>query len=601
MNARNLIFLLLLSSAGLNASINVIARFEPSRIALGNTPKYIVEITDSGADAPSSSSEQIRSLPISPVAGISFRNARTSSSQETRLLNGRAEYKITQRIAVDVIPSRVGSFTIPAYALDYKGARVQVPASTLTVINRSESAQPTANELVFLALEAPDEIYVGQTVPVTLKLFVEEGLNLNGYNSFERNADGFTINGGPPEKSITSEEVANGRRYQVFNWPLKITPIRTGKQDLSFYFELSVIVPRQRSRRSSPFGNSILDDFFGRTERLNVYTKPTQIEVLPLPVEGQPKSFSGAIGQFSIGVSSDNKSTRVNEPIMLSLKLSGEGNFDRIQAPELPEAEGWRSYPPESDFEADSVNEFKGTKRFDYIFIPEKSGTLKLPEVSFSFFDPAVKEYIELTSPAIEIEVAPSNIPSIQTSAPLNSENKTPTEPSISLTKTLKPEEVLSTLDYRPKKGRTVFTNSIVTPLFYWLNGSLLVILSTAAIIVYQRRRLLKSPHYERVHDAQKKLKTALSKTASADATTFFSNAQKAIRLAATIRTKSNLQAAHLPTLEAHLKQAGVAETTIKQIQHLFEAAEAQQFSGHSLKVNLDESRKQLKAILKAL
>ena len=100
-----------------------------------------------------------------------------------------------------------------------------------------------------------------------------------------------------------------------------------------------------------------------------------------------PKSFSGAIGQFNIGVNVDNKSTRVNEPIMLSLKLSGTGNFDRIQAPELLKTDDWRSYPPESNFEADPVNELRGTKRFDYIFVPEKSGTLTLPEVNFSFSD----------------------------------------------------------------------------------------------------------------------------------------------------------------------------------------------------------------------
>ena len=590
----------MLSSAGLNANIQATARFEPSRIAFGNTPKYIVEITDSGTGV-LSSADQITSLPIPPVAGITLRNGQTSSSQRTSLINGRAESSITQRIAIDVIPSGPGSFTIPAYTVDHKGVRLQIPAATFTVVERSAGANPTADELIFLSLEAPDQIYVGQTVQVTLQLFVEDNVTLSGYNSFERNADGFTIYGGPPEESIKSTNVANGRLYQVFNWPLKITPIRTGKQDLSFYFELSAIVPSQRNRHNGPFGNSIFEDFFGRAERFNVYTKPTQIEVLPLPTDNQPKSFSGAIGQFNIGVSVDNKSTRVNEPIMLSLKLSGTGNFERIQAPELSEADGWRSYPPESVFEVDANNELRGTKRFDYIFVPEKAGTLELPEVNFSFFDPNVEEYIELSSPAISIEVAPSNIPRVPPLVDSSMENGQPAKPAVETAQPLEPEKLLSTLDYLPHKGRSVSMNSIITPLFYWLNGGSIAILLSFAILLQQRRRLRKNPHFELLRNAREELNKAVKNANSEDVTTFYSHAKKAIRLAATIRTKSDLQTAHFAMLETQLRQSNVAETTIDQIQSFFKIADACQFSGHHQPTDLAEHRKQLKTILKGL
>ena len=49
----------------------------------------------------------------------------------------------------------------------------------------------------------------------------------------------------------------------------------------------------------------MFEDFFGRSEQFNVYTDAEGINVLPLPVEGQPDSFSGAIGDFSIAVTSD--------------------------------------------------------------------------------------------------------------------------------------------------------------------------------------------------------------------------------------------------------------------------------------------------------
>ena len=590
--------LLLWAGSGLHADIEVLARFEPSRIAMGYTSRYIVEITSSNA---ASSLEQIDSLPIPSVSGITLRNGQRSSSQQTSIINGRARYSITQRITIDAIPSSTGSFTIPGYTFDYNGTRLQIPAATLTVVERSADDGPMISELVFLALEAPETLYVGQTKPINLKLHIANTIDFHGYTDFERNAGGFIIAGGPPEEPIKRIETANGRRYTVYNWPLKITPIRTGEQALDFRFELSAVLPNQRNARTRSFGGGIFDNLFGRTERINVYTKPTQINVLPLPADDQPKSFSGAIGQFNSEVSADAKSTRVGEPIMLSLKISGEGNFDRIQPPEIPEANGWRSYPPESAFEAQDGNELKGKKRFDYIFVPEKAGTLELPETSFSFFDPDVEEYVELTSPAIAIEVAPSNLPVVSAPGPSNSATENPAEPSIQLTKSLNPEELMLTLDYRPKKGRKLQSGSMLTASFYWLNGSLLAIFVVTAMITYRCRCLRQSQRYKLVRNARQELKAAISKTGSDDDTLFFSNATKAIRLAATIRAKSDLRNADFATLETQLRQTGVAETMIDQARNLFEAAQIWQFSGRAQTTDPGASRRELNAVLKAL
>ena len=138
----------------------------------------------------------------------------------------------------------------------------------------------------------------------------------------------------------------------MLTWPTSITPIQTGYQNLSFDLSLSVRT-QQRSDpfgRRNPFGSSIFDDFFGKNERIEVSTSTLSVEVLPLPETGQPESFSGAVGDFSLQVYSDLKSTNVGEPIMLSVEIMGIGNFDRIQGPPMPEMPEWRSYEPESSF-----------------------------------------------------------------------------------------------------------------------------------------------------------------------------------------------------------------------------------------------------------
>ncbi len=600
MNTRILFTSLLIwTGACLHADVEVTARFEPSRIAMGSTSRYVVEITDSGTDI-FSTLDPINSLPVPSANGLSLRNMQTSSSQSVRISNGRAEQSITQRIVIDAIPASVGSFTIPAYAFDHKGTKLAVPAATLTVVERAEQAGNTSNKRVFLTLETPEKLYVGQTQMITMKLYLAEELDLHRLINFKRDANGFIIEG-PPEEPLKTGEIFNGRRYQVFNWPMKITPIRTGKQELNAYFELSIIVPTQRNTRNDPFGRSIFDNFFGKTERVNVYTEPTQIEVLPLPQIGQPESFSGAVGQFNMEVSADAKSTRVGEPIMLSIKLSGAGNFDRIQAPELPEAAGWRSYPPESTFETDDSNALKGKKRFDYIFVPEKAGKLELPGVDFSFLDPNTDDYVELTSPPIAIEVSPSNLPVVAPPKPANPDVGNPTESSIDLTQPLDAEALMLTLDYRPTKGRNLPTGSIFTPLVYWLNGSFLAALSILIGVRYIQKKNRQDETYQFIRTAKQALKAIPKKAHGHDATTFYSHATKAVRLAASIRTKQDLQSADLKELKAELQQLNVSESILEDIQNLFQTADTVRFSGQSQDFDPSTANKQLNSLLKAL
>lgn len=595
-----LLTLLIVFTLDLHANVEVSARFEPARIAVGSTSRYIVEITDSATDA-FASMEQITSLPIPSVNGIRLRNGHTSTSQQTSIINGRAEYSITQQLIIDAIPADDGSYTIPSYAFDYNGKRLQVPAATLSVVKRSAASTPTTNEQIFLTLEAPEQLYVGQAEMITLKLYFASDVRLGEY-VIERDADGFITSGGPPEEPTENIEIINGRNYRVYSWPLAVTPISAGKQDLNFQSTLIAQLPNRRNVRNSPFGNSIFDDLFSRAERLTVYTEPAQINVLPLPTEGQPENFSGAVGQFNISVGADTQSTRVNEPIMLSLKLSGQGNFDRIREPKLPEAAGWRSYPPESVFEADDANKLKGTKRFDYIFVPEKAGTLKLPEVSFSFFDPDVEKYVELTSPAITIEVAPSNVPIASKPVPSDSAVQNPTSPQADLTKSLSSEELLLTLDYRPEKGRTLPTaGSRLTPSFYWLNGSFLIALSIIGGMGYLRTKNRQDEHYLLLKNAKQELKAALKKANGSNGPEFYTHAQKAVRLAASIRMRQNLQSTDLDELETKFKQLQLPEKITQTTRTLFHTADRLRFSGQGQTIDLSEARAQLKSILKAL
>ena len=82
----------------------------------------------------------------------------------------------------------------------------------------------------------------------------------------------------------------------------------------------------------------------GRTEPARrLSTMPVEIDVRPRP-PGAPADFSGAVGRFSISARTNSASGAVNEPLTLTVNLTGEGNFDLLPDPGWPDMPGWRTF-----------------------------------------------------------------------------------------------------------------------------------------------------------------------------------------------------------------------------------------------------------------
>ena len=583
------LFLVILLPLCAVAEISVTARFNPPRIALGDRSQYLVEIREtSGTGTPSVG--RVTSLPIPESGGLELKNGRTSSSQQTNIFNGNAEYSVTQSLIIDAQAQSEGTYRIPSYAFEYKGQRLEAPEARLEVVARDADAGPTRDELIFLRADLPDELYIGQKITFQLRLYIDESVSLDGLNGFDRRADGFTSSELPDDPK-QGTQILNGRQYRILSWPMTLTPIQTGPQGLSFELSVSARLPSKNNRDPfgrSPFGRSMFDDFFGRSEQFNVYNDTEGINILPLPIEEQPDSFSGAIGDFSIAVTSDSQQGKVGEPIMLSLELNGSGNFDRINGPKLPESAAWRSYEPESKFETSDEMELRGSKRFDYVLIPQLPGQLELPEVAFSYFNPASKSYVTLDSPALKIQVEPSiNIPQVAQSGPA------PQQPSgepIDLSRSLTTEEALTTLDYQPTSGRKVETLRASDPAFLTKSISLAAGIIIGCLILHLRKRKQNDPLFQLRRAARAQAKEALNNARSANSSgetdTFYKEAQLAVRQSITASTGQNCTAGGVDQLADYLKNHGVSHQTITDLHALFREADAFRFGGNRADVH---------------
>src|SRR5690606_37385186 len=93
-------------------------------------------------------------------------------------------------------------------------------------------------------------------------------------------------------------------------------------------------------------GTRRVRDLFGRVREvagkreLKLESEPARYEVEPLPKEGRPAGFSGAVGRFTIEAEAEATTVNAFDPIEVTITVRGEGLLEDVGLPpwhELPE------------------------------------------------------------------------------------------------------------------------------------------------------------------------------------------------------------------------------------------------------------------------
>lgn len=145
------------------------------------------------------------------------------------------------------------------------------------------------------------------------------------------------------------------------------------------------------------FGQMQLREATSRSESL-------MVEVLPLPQDNRPSSFSGGVGDFNVSSAVDKYDVRANEAVNLTFKIEGQGNMAAIGEPKAKWPDGVELY--DSKGSSNSGKGGLGSKVFEYVLIPRTPGKLTLPPMEFSYFDPAKKNYVTKSTDKIDITVS---------------------------------------------------------------------------------------------------------------------------------------------------------------------------------------------------
>jgi len=207
-------------------------------------------------------------------------------------------------------------------------------------------------------------------------------------------------------------EVVEGQVYEVRTFRTEARALNSGELPLQPVLRAQVVVRRGRRSRDWPFGPDLLDDFFAgtpwdRSERRSVTLSaaPVTLIVRPLPTEGRPESFSGAVGACSWDVDVRPTELAAGEPVTITMTIRGDANLDTVQAPNLNLGPEFRVYEPRL---VPRPGRDERERVFEQIVIPRDESAREIPPIAFSYFDPEAGAYRELVRGPFPLVVRPA-------------------------------------------------------------------------------------------------------------------------------------------------------------------------------------------------
>ncbi len=375
-----------------------------------------------------------------------------SSSYSTQIINGKSTSQSSFSYTYILSAPEEGSFTIGPASIIVNGSNYKSNSVQINVLppdknaDKSQSNQNSSNsssssteikktDAFIRAIVSKNRIYEQEGFMVTFKLYTTLDVVNFGRIEFPE-FEGFLVEElDIPSNQQLQLEHYDGRNYYTADLRKTLLfPQRSGK--------MTIPSGRLEMVFSVPSGKKI-SSFFGMQEvnvdvKKPMITNPVTISVNALP-SGKPASFKGAVGSFTFKPSISAQKIGANEPITISLEISGTGNQKLIQNPEVEFPTNFELYDPtiENNLTA-GPNGLKGTRKIDYLVIPRYEGNYSIPPIEFSYFDINSQSYKTLKSPSYSLTILKGD-PSTATASSYVNQQEVRVEQDIRYIKTEKP------------------------------------------------------------------------------------------------------------------------------------------------------------------
>ncbi|MFA7444841.1 MAG: BatD family protein [Flavobacteriaceae bacterium] len=320
-------------------------------------------------------------------------------------INGKRS--LSKSFGYTIQPTRQGTLTIGSATITFKGQKYQTEPVQLTVtapVERpNDPSEPLINvdESIHLVAQlSKRNPYLNEPVSVVYKLYFKDGLGIRNFNLIANpEYNDFWSHNIEVKQYEAQNETFNGEKYSsIIIKKVLLYPQKSGKLTIEpLDLELALQVPTNRR------------NMFGRVYH-NTSTKLStgvqSVDVRPLPENGRPDDFSGAVGTFDLIVKTDKTAVRQGEAIEMEVAVSGKGNLELFSLPKPVFPSSLEVYDPIPKKQITvGLSGMNGKVSEKYTIIPQYQGKYIIKPIHFSYFDLETRAYKTLTSKEITIDM----------------------------------------------------------------------------------------------------------------------------------------------------------------------------------------------------
>ena len=487
------IVLLMLSFGVAQAQVSFVAKVSKSTLGINERLRVDFEMNQDGDNfnPPSFEGFKVVGGPNQAISNSYINGKRSYSKTYSYFLSPKAQGKFSIKQATIEIEGKI-----------YKTLPTQVViTAAVTKPKDGNNADYIASENVHLVAEVSNTSpYLNEALTIIYKLYVSNNVSITrSWREIDspKYADFWSQNIENKGNSQIYEGTYKGKPYRyVILKRTVLYPQKTGKLTIE-PLTLDVPIDVQGNTR----------DVFGRRRmtRVNktISAGARTITVKPLPTQGRPDDFTGAVGEFQFNVFTNKNSLDANESLELKTKITGNGNLKLFDLPSLNLPSSLEVYEPVRDNQVKTNS--KGMNGFvgeTYTIIPQYKGVYPIRPIAFSYFDLKTESYKTISSDEIIINVENGPVPNQNTSENQNTTGKQEVVLSNDQFKYIKLEANLNPINQ---------PNFFKSKLFWWLSGTPFLLIPLFIIAGNTRRKRLSDAEGKRLRKATKLAKKYLS------------------------------------------------------------------------------------------
>lgn len=342
---------------------------------------------------------------------IRLLNSRPASSTEAEFRGRRFSKTVTHTYSYELRPLRRGRLKVPSFVLKDGGKTYRTKPILVTV---GKSAGRKSQLLSCEIITQRETAYIGEPVELTLEAWVQQYKQRSigtlsaqtMWQLFDHNASTFGVF---REAAMKAPSVREAKRrdekgvlkeYYVYAWEGTAYPKTPG----SFDFGKIVIAweyPVKLRRGTFRLGHA------KNPRQLRVSPKIPALEIKPIPLDGRPADYNGAIGTFTISTSAKPTQAPVGDPITLTMTIRSVLPLDGLRAPKLDQV-GALTNDFEISGESLAGELHPGRKVFSQTIRALRENVTEIPPIPISFFNPETEQYETRWSKPIPVMITPA-------------------------------------------------------------------------------------------------------------------------------------------------------------------------------------------------